>query len=205
MFVYLLQLREAALGHMGALVLFPIYATLVWINWGIRAGVSRRYRPWTETHDITATVIVPVVDEPVDLFFDVLQRIQKQSPHEAIVVINGPRNTDLEEVSIEVTTHLSRNHFCITATGEVGHEGPAAFPAPLRFCCARCEAEAGAETCQHRTGKRVSSRHFCVLWHCRFQRVAMQNRRPTCGRQVLGSRRSAGREPRTNSSLGCRA
>jgi hyaluronan synthase len=100
-FVYLLQLREAALGHLGALVLFPVYATLVWVNWGIRASVSRRYRPWTRDHDVTASVIVPVVDEPVDLFFEVLQRIQKQSPHQAIVVINGPRNPGLEEVCMD--------------------------------------------------------------------------------------------------------
>jgi hyaluronan synthase len=100
-FVYLLQLREAAFGHLGALVLFPIYATLVWINWGIRAAVSRRYRPWTQAYDITATVIVPVVDEPVDLFFEVLQRVQKQSPYEAFVVINGPRNPELEDVCID--------------------------------------------------------------------------------------------------------
>ena len=101
MFVYLLQVREAALGHLGALILFPIYSTLVWVNWGLRAGLSRRYRPWTDPFDITATVIVPVVDEPLDLFTEVLQRITKQQPHEVIVVINGPRNVGLEEVCFD--------------------------------------------------------------------------------------------------------
>lgn len=97
MFVYLLQLREAALGHIGALILFPAYATLVWINWGVRAVVSRRYKPWTDGYEISSTVIVPVVDEPIDLFTDVLQRIVKQDPDETIVVINGPRNLPLED------------------------------------------------------------------------------------------------------------
>lgn len=100
MFVYLLQVREAFLGHLGALILFPIYASLVWVNWGFRAGLSRRYRPWTDRFEVTATVIVPVVDEPTDLFTEVLQRIAKQKPHELIVVINGPRNLDLEEVCL---------------------------------------------------------------------------------------------------------
>jgi hyaluronan synthase len=100
-FVYLLQLREAALGHIGALVLFPVYATLVWVNWAVRATLSRRYRPWTEPYTGTASVIIPVVDEPLDLFTEVLQRIVKQRPHEVLVIINGPRNVGLEEVCLD--------------------------------------------------------------------------------------------------------
>ena len=52
--------------------------------------------------DVTTSVLIPVVDEPVDLFRDVLRRIADQRPAETIVVINGPRNTALEEVAERV-------------------------------------------------------------------------------------------------------
>lgn len=43
-------------------------------------------------------MVIPVVDEPVELFRDVLARIVQQRPTEVLVVINGPRNPDLEAV-----------------------------------------------------------------------------------------------------------
>ena len=42
--------------------------------------------------------MIPVVDEPLDLFHDVLARIVEQRPDQIVVVINGPRNPALEEV-----------------------------------------------------------------------------------------------------------
>ena len=42
--------------------------------------------------------MIPVVDEPVGLFHEVLDHITEQSPHQVIVVINGPRNQKLEQV-----------------------------------------------------------------------------------------------------------
>ena len=49
----------------------------------------------------TSSVVIPVVDEPVDLFRDVLSRIVQQDPTEVLVVINGPRNPELEAVCAE--------------------------------------------------------------------------------------------------------
>jgi hyaluronan synthase len=96
--IYVLQIREAMRGRPEVLFFFSLFATAVWSMWALKTTIARRYRPWREPHEVTASVIVPVVDEPVGLFHDVLQRIVKQEPHEVIVVINGSRNPALEEV-----------------------------------------------------------------------------------------------------------
>lgn len=98
MFIYLLQVREALRGRPAVLAGFAVYASVVWVLWAIKTVVSRRYEPYRDTHRARASVIVPVVDEPVPLFTEVLTRILKQRPHQTIVVINGARNPDLEDV-----------------------------------------------------------------------------------------------------------
>lgn len=102
MFIYLLQLREALRGRVTVLFGFATYATIVWIMWAIKTTISRRYTPWLEPHSTRASVIVPVVDEPVELFTDVLERIVKQRPYEVIVVINGAQNPGLERVCEDI-------------------------------------------------------------------------------------------------------
>ena len=82
----------------GTLYLFAIFSALIWTLWVIKVLLSGRYRPWTLSFATTATVLVPVVDEPLDLFDEVLRRITAQQPYEVIVVINGPRNPGLEKV-----------------------------------------------------------------------------------------------------------
>ena len=96
MFVFLLQLRDLLVHH--RLHLFLVYMTLVWVVWAWKAALSRRYRPFTGECDVSTAVIIPVVDEPVELFRDVLDRIVAQSPDEVVVVINGPANPKLEHV-----------------------------------------------------------------------------------------------------------
>lgn len=100
-FIFVLQIREAIRGHPDALMLFGVLSLWVWSMWLYKVVISRRYRPWTEPHQATTSIVVPVVDEPLDLFRDVLQRIVKQDPDEIIVVINGRRNPDLERVCDE--------------------------------------------------------------------------------------------------------
>lgn len=95
LFVFLLQVRHA-LDEDGPLYLFAVFSALVWALWVVKVALSGRYRPWRAPHATTASVVIPVVDEPLDLFADVLRRITAQQPHEVIVVINGPRNTGLE-------------------------------------------------------------------------------------------------------------
>ena len=99
MFVFLLQVRDLLINH--RIHLFLIYMALVWAVWGWKAWLSRKYRPSTAPCDITTAVLIPVVDEPVDLFREVLDRIVDQEPDEVHVVINGPRNPTLENVCAE--------------------------------------------------------------------------------------------------------
>jgi cellulose synthase/poly-beta-1,6-N-acetylglucosamine synthase-like glycosyltransferase len=95
-FIFFLQLRETL--HGGRVYVFTILVLITWALWFVKAGISRRYRPWTKEYETTASVVIPVVDEPVGLFHEVLDLIAEQSPHQVIVVINGPRNLKLEKV-----------------------------------------------------------------------------------------------------------
>ncbi len=96
MFIFFLQLRETL--HGGRIYVFTILVLVTWALWMVKATVSRRYRPWTKAYETTASVVIPVVDEPVGLFHEVLDLITEQHPHQVIVVINGPRNEKLERV-----------------------------------------------------------------------------------------------------------
>lgn len=105
MFIFVLQLREALQGRWSVLLFFAFFAALVWLMWGVKTLISRRYRPWTEPYDAPASVIVPVVDEPIVLFNEVLARITAQRPHEVIVVINGPENLPLQQACTDAGVH----------------------------------------------------------------------------------------------------
>jgi hyaluronan synthase len=94
-----LQLRDLLAHH--RLHLFLVYMTLIWVVWAWKAGLSRRYRPFAGECDASTAVIIPVVDEPAELFREVLGRIAAQAPDEIIVVINGPENPTLERVGAE--------------------------------------------------------------------------------------------------------
>ncbi|HEY3724676.1 MAG TPA: glycosyltransferase [Acidimicrobiia bacterium] len=96
MFIFFLQLRETL--HGGRVYVFSILVLVTWGLWCVKASLSRRYRPWTKDYETTASVVIPVVDEPVGLFHEVLDLITEQRPHQTIVVINGPRNEKLERV-----------------------------------------------------------------------------------------------------------
>lgn len=101
MFIFLLQVRHMLGGH-PEIYMFAVYSALIWLVWAVKVVLSRRYRPFTGTFTGTTSVVVPVVDEPVDLFRDVLRRMVDQQPGEIIVVINGDRNPALEGVCEEL-------------------------------------------------------------------------------------------------------
>lgn len=100
MFIFLLQMRHMLEDH-SEYYLFAVFSALVWALWVVKVVLSRRYRPFTAPHTTTTSVVVPVVDEPEDLFRDVLGRMVEQRPDEVIVVINGARNAVLESISEE--------------------------------------------------------------------------------------------------------
>lgn len=101
MFIFLLQLREYVVGNAAQLYLFAVASALIWLAWVIKVALSRRYRPWSIPYGVGTSVIIPVVDEPEDLFRDVLRRVVEQGPTETVVVINGDRNPVLEAVGAE--------------------------------------------------------------------------------------------------------
>ena len=100
MFIFLLQVRHM-LDDNAELYLFAVFSGLVWALWMLKVVLSRRYRPFTAEHHVGTSVIVPVVDEPLDLFREVLGRVTEQSPDEVIVVINGAPNPGLVAVCEE--------------------------------------------------------------------------------------------------------
>ena len=100
MLIGLLELRQTVTRH-AHLYLFTVFVVLTWALWAIKVVLSNRYRPWVAPYNTTTSVIVPVVDEPLELFRDVLDRIVGQGPDEVVVVINGRRNPALEGVCEE--------------------------------------------------------------------------------------------------------
>lgn len=96
MFTFVLQLRDTLL--YGQRYLFSVFVAIVWLLWMWKVVLSAFYRPFTGTWRGTTSVVIPVVDEPLDLFDTVLERIVEQAPDEILVVINGSRNEPLEQV-----------------------------------------------------------------------------------------------------------
>jgi hyaluronan synthase len=86
----------------GQLRLFALFMTMIWGLWLIRVILAGHYWPAQFVWQGTTSVIIPVVDEPEDLFRQVLGRIVEQRPTEIIVVVNGPRNPVLEKVCADV-------------------------------------------------------------------------------------------------------
>lgn len=109
MFIFILQLRHMFEGQ-NEIYLFAVFSTIVWALWILKVVLSRRYRPFTAPYAISTSVVVPVVDEPLDLFRDVLRRIVEQRPDEVIVVINGAPNPGLEAVCDEFAPVVQRVH-----------------------------------------------------------------------------------------------
>src|SRR5688572_17463618 len=82
----------------GHVYLFAVFVLWIWALWLVRVVLAAYYRPWQTNFSTTTSVIIPVVDEPEELFAAVLDRVIAQRPTELIVVINGPRNEKLEQM-----------------------------------------------------------------------------------------------------------
>jgi hyaluronan synthase len=69
---------------------FMVFFAYVWLLWGAKAMLARRYRPYTaEPGARTSTVIVPVYNESAELFRECLASIAVQEPTELIAVVDG--------------------------------------------------------------------------------------------------------------------
>jgi hyaluronan synthase len=100
MLTFLLQINSWM--NDGQVRLFAIFMAMIWLLWTVRVTLARQYRPAQANWYATTSVIIPVVDEPEDLFRAVLIGIVEQAPTEVVVVINGPRNETLEKVCATV-------------------------------------------------------------------------------------------------------
>ncbi|WIB79089.1 glycosyltransferase family 2 protein [Curtobacterium sp. MCPF17_002] len=109
MFTFILQIRQMVDGH-PEFYLFAVYSAVIWLLWLLKVVLSARYRPYTGTYTGTTSVVVPVVDEPIDLFRDVIGRMVEQGPGEIIVVINGAKNAALEKVCDEFAPLVRWTH-----------------------------------------------------------------------------------------------
>ena len=109
MFIFLLQLRHMIEGHT-ELYLFAVYSACIWVLWILKIVLSSRYKPFTGSCDATTSVVVPVVDEPLELFRDVIGRMVEQRPGEIIVVVNGRPNPGLVEVCEEFAPLVRWTH-----------------------------------------------------------------------------------------------
>jgi hyaluronan synthase len=96
MLAFLLQIN--AFIQNGELFPFALFMLWIWVLWLFRVILAAQYRPVQANYSGTTSVIIPVVDEPEDLFREVLSRILEHRPDEVIVVINGPRNGVLEAI-----------------------------------------------------------------------------------------------------------
>jgi hyaluronan synthase len=117
MFIFILQLRHMLEGH-PEVYLFAVYSTLIWFLWICKVALSGRYRPFIGRYFGSTSVIVPVVDEPQDLFREVLRRIDSQAPDEIVVVINGAANSMLESVCDEFAPRVRWTHTPIASKRE---------------------------------------------------------------------------------------
>ncbi|PCN46469.1 glycosyl transferase family 2 [Curtobacterium sp. 'Ferrero'] len=109
MFTFILQIRQMVEGH-PEFYLFAVYSAVIWLLWLLKVVLSARYRPYTGVFTGTTSVVVPVVDEPIDLFRDVIGRMVEQGPGEIIVVINGAKNEALEMVCDEFAPLVRWTH-----------------------------------------------------------------------------------------------
>ena len=97
MYTFWLMLLDFIKNH--NLHFFMVFFVFIFLKWFVVYINTVRYKPFV-CPDYKArfftSVVIPVVDEPLDLFEDVLSNIANQNPSEIIVVINGPRNEGLE-------------------------------------------------------------------------------------------------------------
>lgn len=105
MYTFLLMVKDY-FGHHN-MHWFMLFFLFVLIRWLIVFLVSLKYKKYegvsdAEARKVFSSVLIPVVDEPVDTFKTVLTSILKQKPDELIVIANGPYPTELMKLCQEL-------------------------------------------------------------------------------------------------------
>lgn len=107
MYTFILMLKD--LIDNNNLHWFFVFFIFIFVRWGIVFFTSLRYKNFQcKNKKFYTSVIIPVVDEPIDVFSKVLIEISRQEPNEIIVVINGPENPNLIGVCKKLQDVCSR-------------------------------------------------------------------------------------------------
>ena len=107
--MYTFLLMAADFFKTGQMHWYVLFMLFILIRWVVVRVFAVRYKPWTnENKGLFTTVIIPVVDEPIDLFTRVINRILDQQPSEIIIAINGPDNPGLLQACRELR-HSSKD------------------------------------------------------------------------------------------------
>lgn len=88
---------------------FMIFFLFIFIRWAIVFFNAIKYKPYEYDNNklnFISSVIIPVVDEPIELFSNVLTNISNQKPSEIIVVLNGQKNEDIEKLCFDFNNNL---------------------------------------------------------------------------------------------------
>lgn len=89
MFVAITQLYDWLVRGQPHYFLLLVFWSWV-VVWASKVIPAFWYRNWVTPFEISASVIIPVVSEPIEHFEKVLDSIKRQRPEQIIVVANGP-------------------------------------------------------------------------------------------------------------------
>lgn len=82
---------------------FMVFFLFILLRWLVIFVSSFRYREYCcENKTFFTSVIIPVVDEPIAQFREVLESILRQHPDEVVVVVNGPKNPKLLDLCAQM-------------------------------------------------------------------------------------------------------
>lgn len=84
MILYIMQLMELLLKYQ--LHLFFVFATVLWLVWGLKLYRARKYKPYTGYYGGTISVVVPVYHEVVERLGTCLNSVLANNPMEVILV-----------------------------------------------------------------------------------------------------------------------
>src|SRR4051812_39556814 len=88
MITFLLDIYEAVRG--AGVTPFMAFFLYVWVLWAAKVLLARRYRPFKDGARVwTTSVVVPVYNEPEDVFRRVLESVAANGPTELIAVVDG--------------------------------------------------------------------------------------------------------------------
>lgn len=97
MFYFFLELLNFI--YLKKIHLFLLFALYTWIVWGAKYYYSRKYKPYNNSYDASVSVVVPVLNEDLNVFDKCLNSIKIQNKAvELIVVIDGS-SEDIKKIA----------------------------------------------------------------------------------------------------------